>query len=968
MEDEKKYDRLFAITVSKNYTNELSIMLDNNAKYFNKWYIATQEDDLKTIELIKSKNLPNIEIVYYPLVPDAIEEHHTKTPLSGSDLHFSYPYWLISENRRDISPKVKRTFKLTFDKGAAIRSIQKIHILKENPTEHDLVLLLDSDIVLPSNFQEILNSKTFESNTLYGAKRKDFMFYSEFVEDKNAKIYNSFDLAGYFHLYKYDSTKMCKRAHDAGYVDAEFKRQFSNTFVFDDIVVSHIGISGINWKGKKTESFIYDNTKTELLNYINDNKINCDDYDDPKTCIRNKLSALQVNEEQQFNFPTFIIPGFQKCGSTSLKNNLMQHTAIEFAHGFNSELNYCANEEFFPSNWHHDHMWYLHHFTKDGSVWSDHCNTLFNRGWKTSIDHMRTTYVAKKFAWANDIKFLIMIRNPVDRAFAEYNHFLQEYPASHSYCWEEPGQSFLQNVESEMLAIDELKKRDKHWYDSDTGTNGRLLVNGVYEPVLKHFKQELELNEKTLKVVTLESLVSDPEKTFNEIFEFLEIESQPINLKKYNSFTNREIDPTIKERLNEFYKPYNKKLFEFLGYEEKLWSNDNSPTIKSNSDRIEISTDNHPLAFKDEYVFPILKYCHEELTKNKGKLETLTKKSYNELVKYYHTHFNMSYRSQNLMSEMIKLSDADIPASNNYSKITLITSFYEVKDDERRLELIEAIQNNIDNEHITKVVIYVETKNVKIDELMKDFSLSDKVHMIETTDRLTFAMGIEYASQEADKETVYLLSNSDCYFDSTINLLRKIDFKNGNRVLSFSRKDKLKDGSIIDARVVAPIVDVKTDLVDYALANETDIDVRSNLLMPPYSSDAWAFTYKLGETNVDTDIQLGRLACEQIFLSRLCEGGYDVRNVGYGDHIRCIHIHSSYLRWTDNVKEQDNIHWNHQLPYTQDGNYINSNSGIANNEIIVGFNTAWHPNNFYHDDRTSGKFGKYVVRDLRELF
>ena len=56
MEDEKKYDRLFAITVSKNYTNELSIMLDNNAKYFNKWYIATQEDDLKTIELIKSKN------------------------------------------------------------------------------------------------------------------------------------------------------------------------------------------------------------------------------------------------------------------------------------------------------------------------------------------------------------------------------------------------------------------------------------------------------------------------------------------------------------------------------------------------------------------------------------------------------------------------------------------------------------------------------------------------------------------------------------------------------------------------------------------------------------------------------------------------------------------------------------------------------------------------------------------------
>lgn len=571
MGDEKKYDRLFAITVSKNYANELSVMLDNNAKYFHKWYIATQEDDVKTIELIKSKNLPNIEIVYYPLVPDAVEEHHTKSPLDGADLHFSYPRWLIKKGRRNISPKVKRTFKLTFDKGAAIRSIQKIHILKENPTENDLVLLLDSDIVLPSNFQEILNSKTFEANTLYGTKRKDFMFYSDFLENKNGKIYNSFDLAGYFHLYKYNSKKLCKRTHDASYVDSEFKSQFPNTFVFDDILVSHIGVSGVNWKGKEIESFIHDETETDLLNYIKENEINCNDYVDLKTCIKNSITSRQLTDCKVFNFPTFILPGFQKCGSTSLKNNLMQHTAIEFGHGFNSEINYCANEEFFPSNWHHDHKWYLNHFKKDGSTWADHCNTLFNRGWKKSIDRMRTTYVAKKFDWANDIKFLIMIRNPVDRAFAEYNHFLQEYPASHSYCWEEPGQSFLQNVESELLAIDELKKRDKHWYNSDTGTNGRLLVNGVYEPILKHFKQELELNEKTLKVITLESLVSDPEKIFNEIFEFIEIESQPINLKKYNSFTKKEIDPIIKERLNEFYKPFNEELFEFLGYEIKEW-------------------------------------------------------------------------------------------------------------------------------------------------------------------------------------------------------------------------------------------------------------------------------------------------------------------------------------------------------------------------------------------------------------
>ena len=156
MKFNKNHNRLFAITVSKNYATELSIMLDHNAKYFDKWYIATQEDDVKTTEIIKSKNLPNVEIVYYPLVPGAVEKHHVKSPLQGAELHFCYPSWLRKNRTQGISLKVKRTLKLTFDKGAAIRSIQSHHLLKETPTENDLILLLDSDIVFPKNFQEIL--------------------------------------------------------------------------------------------------------------------------------------------------------------------------------------------------------------------------------------------------------------------------------------------------------------------------------------------------------------------------------------------------------------------------------------------------------------------------------------------------------------------------------------------------------------------------------------------------------------------------------------------------------------------------------------------------------------------------------------------------------------------------------------------------------------------------------------------
>ena len=568
----ESYDRLFAITVSKNYSVELSIMLDHNANYFDKWYIATQEDDVETIELIKSKNLPNVEVIYYPLVPDAIEDHHTKSPLSGSDLHFSYPHWLRKNGRRRINPKVKRAFKLTFDKGASIRSIQKIHLLKENPTENDLVLLLDSDIVLPSNFQDILNSKTFEVDTLYGAKRNDFMFYSDYIKGGNSKPYNSFDLAGYFHLYKYDSSKLCKRTHDCSWIDYEFKLQFPTTEIFSDLVVSHLGVGGVNWTGKHMDTFIYDKSNEDLKFHAKQLGVS-ESSDSLKCDISTRIHGLQIiKSEKKYNFPKFVMPGFQKCGSTSLKKNLMQHTNIQFGRGFNSELDYCANEEFFSSNWHHDHMWYLGHFQRDGVMWADHCNTLFNRGWKTSIDRMRTTYVGKLFSNAKPVKFVVMIRDPIRRAFAEYNHYMQEFPASHSYCWEEPGQSFLENVKSELLAIEELGKQQEDWYNLDTGTTGRLLVNGVYSPILKHFKSELELTEDTLKIITLESLIENPQDTFTDIFDFLEIEHQEINLRKYNSFDpGYGVDDESLNILKEFYEPYNNDLFEFLGHEIEEW-------------------------------------------------------------------------------------------------------------------------------------------------------------------------------------------------------------------------------------------------------------------------------------------------------------------------------------------------------------------------------------------------------------
>ena len=63
-------NKIIGITVSKNYDDLLQIAIDNNVDLFEKWYIVTQEDDEKTINVVKKCAFPNVELLFYPLVPN----------------------------------------------------------------------------------------------------------------------------------------------------------------------------------------------------------------------------------------------------------------------------------------------------------------------------------------------------------------------------------------------------------------------------------------------------------------------------------------------------------------------------------------------------------------------------------------------------------------------------------------------------------------------------------------------------------------------------------------------------------------------------------------------------------------------------------------------------------------------------------------------------------------------------------
>jgi hypothetical protein len=201
---------IIAITVSVNYSDILDIIIPENYKFFKKWYIITEETDSNTFAIINKYNYPNIELVFY---------------------NFK------SNNK-------------IFDKGGGIKYVQSKYI-KNN----DVVLLLDSDIILPNNFYEIINTVPINLNTLYGAKgRHDY----HTIEHLSNNIIDSIDntkhafIIGYLQLYIHTSHTLYNNSESCAICDLEFNRYFAKKIYIDNLYVKHLGEAGINWNGRKT--------------------------------------------------------------------------------------------------------------------------------------------------------------------------------------------------------------------------------------------------------------------------------------------------------------------------------------------------------------------------------------------------------------------------------------------------------------------------------------------------------------------------------------------------------------------------------------------------------------------------------------------------------------------------------------------------------------------------------------------
>jgi Sulfotransferase domain len=133
-----------------------------------------------------------------------------------------------------------------------------------------------------------------------------------------------------------------------------------------------------------------------------------------------------------------IILGGAKCGTTSLYFYLIQHPKI---------LPSIKKELFFFNKFHKTTEWYRKQFPE---IIGEEEIT----GEGTPIYFVHPQVARRIFDYNPKIKLIVLLRNPVDRAYSQYNHFIN----TEKYTFEEALKIEEDSVKEEMRL---LKQDDK---------------------------------------------------------------------------------------------------------------------------------------------------------------------------------------------------------------------------------------------------------------------------------------------------------------------------------------------------------------------------------------------------------------------------------------------------------------------------------------------------------------------------
>ena len=239
--------------------------------------------------------------------------------------------------------------------------------------------------------------------------------------------------------------------------------------------------------------------------------------------------------------PDFIIVGTVRSGSTSLYYNICEHPSVLSA----------AYDEigFFDSNYHLGINWYRSMFPTIKEMENVERKTGFAITGEDTPFYLWKEEAAKRiFEMNGDTKIIGIFRNPVDRAYSNYNLAVR---------------SKTEKLTFEEAIDEEIGFLKNHSFRESVDNKRSYLAKGIYENQIKIWF-ELFPREQ-IHLLSTEDMQKNPEETLQKAFRFLEIPDYIIkNPQKQKAAEYKKMNNETREKLVDFYKQHNERFFKTI--------------------------------------------------------------------------------------------------------------------------------------------------------------------------------------------------------------------------------------------------------------------------------------------------------------------------------------------------------------------------------------------------------------------
>lgn len=249
--------------------------------------------------------------------------------------------------------------------------------------------------------------------------------------------------------------------------------------------------------------------------------------------------------------PNYICIGVQKGGTSSLINYLNLHPDI-----------YMVNEEihFFDRKLSEGEL-----SDEDIKKYEKSFNSSKIKTTKTIVGEKSPSYCYLRYAidriynYDKNMKLIIILREPISRAFSQYNMNLNIKKETLNDKSEE--EIFNEVISQENIKLNQLKSRGSY-----------IVIRGFYDEILEYILSKF--SRDNLYIGISEEINKNKLKYYNEIYEFLGAtklikidDTLNINVRKYK----KKIPKKLEKYLYSIYKPHNEKLYKILGRKIDSW-------------------------------------------------------------------------------------------------------------------------------------------------------------------------------------------------------------------------------------------------------------------------------------------------------------------------------------------------------------------------------------------------------------